>query len=144
MMRRAFALLLVASSVCAAPVPKEVRKAETLQGTWNVVALNSDVEYGNGQLHWTIDSEGNLYKHSGVDFVKPPTDEIHIAFNPKTKGVDYTQPNGMRNYFGIYRLTGDTLTLCFRLTGDARPTAVAAGPDLNLWIMKRVRPEGNR
>ena len=144
MIRRAFALLMFASSVSAAPVPKEVRRAEVFEGTWKVVALNNDEEYGNGQSHWTIDANGALQLHDGTTFSQEAPSNIRIAFDPKTKSVDYTQTSDGRNYPGIYQLSGDTLKMCYRLTGDLRPTTVVAGPDLNLWILKRVRPEGKR
>jgi len=144
MMRRTFVLLMFASSVSAAPVPKEVRNAEKFEGTWRVVGLNNDMEYGNGEAHWTIDADGNLHLHNGVALDRASVSTIRIAFDPKVKSVDYTQTHDGRNYPGIYQLTGDTLKMCYRLTGDVRPTTVAAGPDLNLWILKRVRPEGKR
>jgi uncharacterized protein (TIGR03067 family) len=45
---------------------------------------------------------------------------------------------------GIYRVVGDTLTLCYSRTGSARrPTAFESpeGSGINLIILKRARPK---
>ncbi len=67
-----------------------------------------------------------------------------MTFDRKTRSVNYLELNGGHDYPGLYEFDGDTLKMCFALTGDIRPTAVGTGPDLNLWTFKRVDAVGKK
>jgi uncharacterized protein (TIGR03067 family) len=61
----------------------------------------------------------------------PPTIDIHM------------DPAGRPSWRGIYKVDGDTLTLCL-VTGDQdRPTAFESTPDrpTTVWVFKRVQPK---
>jgi len=134
--------LAIPSALLAAPVPKEVKKEERTEGTWQLEALMAfgrPVGIGAGQ-HWTLDAEGNVTSHQGPVPPANAAKHLRLGFEPKTKAVDYIYTNNAGiNYPGMYELNADTLKVCCNLKGTGvRPTAVDAGPDVYLWTFKRV------
>jgi uncharacterized protein (TIGR03067 family) len=142
----AFAMLLAAPSLFAAPVPKEVRKVEKFEGTWKVVGLDSrgTANAIGDDSYWTIDDAGMLHLHTGAARMQGVPSNIRMTFDRKLRSVNYTELNGGHDYPGLFEIDGDTLKMCFTLTGAVRPAAIGTGPDINLWTFKRVDPEGRK
>jgi uncharacterized protein (TIGR03067 family) len=143
----ALALLALPSLLLAAPVPKEVKKEEKTEGTWqmeSLLAYGRPINFGAGnQQHWTIDAEGQVISHQGPVPPENGRKAFQLVFEPKAKAVDYKYTNGnTTSYPGVYDLTGDTLKICCHMKGQGvRPTTVDAGPDVYLWTFKRVKAE---
>ncbi len=140
MMRFALMLFAIcAGAAPAAPVPKELKKEEKLQGTWKVESL---VNLGNpnpANEYWTIDADGNLSRHPDLAALANSRPSIVLKQDRATKSLDYV--SGQLTYFGLYRLQGDTLEFCLANQGQERPMAIEATPNNYLWTLKRVKTE---
>ena len=141
----AIALLALPSALLAAPVPKEVKKEEKTEGTWQLESLNAFGRMAGiaGGQHWTLDAEGKVTSHLGP---VPPANaqkNIQLVFDPKMKTCDYKYLNGNNiSYPGMYELSGDTLKVACNLRGTGtRPTGADPGPDSYIWTFKRVKEE---
>jgi uncharacterized protein (TIGR03067 family) len=79
---------------------------------------------------WTVVRNGDLRGGS------------QIAINPKKDPpeIDFDPGMGAGGIKGIYRLDGDTLTVCYTLRGD-RPTKVEspAGSQIQMMTLKRIK-----
>ncbi len=145
---RGIALLLFVAYTLplnAAPVPKEL-KAETFAGTWKVVmiAAYGDEESCLSDQHWTIDEQANLTQHVGRKLPAGLAPHVRLTIDPKSRSLEYKYTGGDASFPGLYAFDGDTLKVCYKLTGDAkRPSEVMAGQDVYLWILKRVK-EGKK
>jgi uncharacterized protein (TIGR03067 family) len=62
--------------------------------------------------------------------------KIDPTKNPKQ--ITLTLDNSKKSLFGIYKLEGDALTICF---GEKRPTAFKAREGATLWVLKREKRE---
>ncbi len=139
---RLFAILALAVIACplhAAPVPKELKKDQTLQGTWKVESIVIFGQPSAENLYWTIDTEGNLIRHSDPIAPANAARTIVLKQDLATKSLDYLA--GHMTFLGVYRLGGDTLEFCLAKQGEARPAAIEATPRTYLWTLKRVKPE---
>ena len=138
-----FALLLIAicaGSSPAAPVPKELKNNDKIQGTWKVESLVNFGKPSTENLYWTIDAEGNLSRHPDPDNpAKNIPRLVVLKQDRETKSLDYV--SGQTTYLGLYRLQGDTLEFCLARQGAERPTAIEATPNNYFWTLKRVKPE---
>lgn len=136
---RGIALLLIAVSASAshaAPVPKELKKDEKIQGTWKVESLVNHGKPSTENLYWTISAEGNLCRHESL--ADPRTGgNVILKQDRATMSLDYVA--GQTTYFGIYRLRGDTLEFCLSDSGAERPATIEATPKNYLWTLKRIR-----
>ena len=145
--RTALAVLILGPALFAAPVPKEVKKEEKTEGTWQLetqLAYGRPINFGaNSRQHWTLDAEGHVINHQGPVPPENARKAFQLVFETKSKAVDYKYTNGNNTrYPGMYELSGDTLKVCCNLKGTGvRPTTVDAGPDVYVWTFQRVKPE---
>lgn len=152
-MIRPFAILIcigAASVLIAAPVPKEVKKEDRFEGTWQIESVNAFgrvVQFnGANNQHWTLDAEGNMKSHQGPAVPDGAKSFIQLAFDPKLKTVEYKYTNGNNiNYPGVYELVGDSLKVCCNLRGTGtRPANTDPAMDSYIWTLKRVKPEDKK
>lgn len=145
----ALALLAFSSALAAAPVPREIKKEEKFEGTWQIestVAFGRLVNVGAANQHWTLDAEGNMKSHNGPVAPDNARSYIQLVIDSKAKTLDYKYTQqGNPTYPGVYELTGDTLKVCCNLKGTGtRPTTAESGPDVYLWTLKRVKAEAKK
>ena len=137
---RLLALMLIAigsAASPAAPVPKELKKDEKIQGTWKVESLVSLGRPATENLFWTIDADGGLSRHADLAAPGNGLRPVVLKQDRLAKSLDYIAGN--LTYFGLYRLDADTLEFCLANQGQERPTAIEATQTNYLWTLKRVK-----
>ena len=138
----ALALLLIALPLSAAPVPKELARVETFDGTWTVESLVTFGRASSENLLWTIDAEGNLLRHDPSVAAGTAGQTIRLGFDRQTKALEWSQ--GATTFVGVYRPSGDKLEICLAMQGAARPKEVEAGPKNYLWTLRRSAAEAKK
>ena len=140
------ALAFAFTSAVAAPVPKGVKRAATLEGDWQLEA-----EERNGQPTQRLSSGHNLWRVTTGTLVL-------IADDPRKQSSEYpgalvTEPGsgdkpGVFEYTlhvngyhrcGVYELTGDTLRVAFSKDPKTRPTQLTSEGNGFLYTFKRVK-----
>jgi uncharacterized protein (TIGR03067 family) len=108
------------------------KEIELLRGTWSVdVAAGGDTLKGKFAIYGDESFEINL----GGNHVNGAR-KIDPTKNPKE--ITLTPDGSNKSLLGIYKLEGDTLTLCF---GEKRPTDFKAKEGPTLWVLKREKPQ---
>ena len=145
MPRHLVALLLIATPVTAAPVPKALQvKGARLDGTWEVVCteLGGEVRLGTGQT-WEIDGETVVLRNNGQ-----VGGSAHYTLVVPTDGgadaVDFTTVYDKSGETVLQRgrrvTDGDTLTLYLAMRGE-RPAEAKAGKGVIVYSFRRVKVE---
>jgi uncharacterized protein (TIGR03067 family) len=115
---------------------------EKLQGTWLLTALERDgTAVPKAQLekvHLKITFKGNQVTFEYSDHSELGTYQVEPTANPKTIDV-VTELDTSK---GIYRLEGDSLTICGVPNGEERPTEFTTkrGTRQTLFVLKRQKP----
>jgi uncharacterized protein (TIGR03067 family) len=115
-----------------------------LQGTWLPTAAEvSENPFGEATLKiMKLVVEGDKYAVTVGISVDLGTIRIDPAAKPKTMDIISTDgPNQGKTFLAIYELNGDTLRICYDLTGKVRPTEFKTrkGEPLFLATYKRAK-----
>ena len=142
MIRALLTLFLAASpTLFAAPVPKELRKAFEIEGTWEMVAISPygrDLKFKRG-LHWSFDAQGHMTSSAGPG-TPVSKSSLQFTFHREDKTAEYRSQAGERVCPGLFKMEGDTLIICCNLKANGeRPKTIAVGPDHYVWTMKRAK-----
>jgi uncharacterized protein (TIGR03067 family) len=137
-------LACMAGLLLAAPAPdkKDPTKEdqEKIQGTWKVEAGEiGGVKNPDRLLKIQLVFSGEkIVSKSGDDEKEKGTFQLDAT--PKFKTIDVRTDDQLVH--GIYKLDGDTLTICLDESGEARPAEFASkeGSKVALVILKRVKP----
>ena len=140
---RRLALLPLAVILIAWPARGDDPKADDkpIQGTWNL----TEAELAGMKLplkDLTLTLDNGKYEVKAPGELDKGTYTIDAAKKPKHVDVKGTEgPNQGKTYPGIYELDGDTLKICYDLSGKARPKEfkTAAGTQLFLATYKRKK-----
>jgi uncharacterized protein (TIGR03067 family) len=141
-------LLIGLAVVVAAPAPKEAPKKEaTIVGEWigeKAVSGGKELPVPPGGISMGFNADGTLTLHEGGKGnvktgsykIDPKKDPPEIDLSPPADKKDDT-------ILGIYKLEGDTLTLCFQKGGPGRPTKFESpeGDRSVVITMKRVKKD---
>ena len=142
MLLKPFALLTLMLSFALAARSGEAEEGDTLQGTW----LPSAAELGGtmfpDEIRKTIKLviQGDKYTVT----VGPTVDQGTVKLNPaaKPKALDITGtdgPNKGRTILAIYEREGDTLRVCYDLSGKGRPTEFKTQAGTQLFLVTYQR-----
>lgn len=98
-----------------------------LQGSWRITSVEMDGRPMPAQGAIVIDGDRFTTTAMGAEY--EGTIEIDPGKRPKRFDLVFTTgpENGNRS-LGIYRLDGDSWTICLSVTGKTRPTAFATAP----------------
>lgn len=139
------ACLLVSALTFAQDPKAKADDATLMQGSWTIVEAElggtpfpaestKDMTLVNAKGSYVLKSKGPEDKGTtAIDATKTPK-QLDI------KGTD--GPNKGKTFLCIYEIDGDTLKVCYDLSGKARPTEfkTTAGTMLFLVKYKRVKP----
>lgn len=138
----ALGVVSVAAPASAAPGPKEPAGRGPIVGSWRLETIDGrppvvpEVETfgpdGTRVVRARIDGREDVDKSGYVTRPKASPAELDFVFGPKTEPIQ-----------GIYKVEGDTLTICYRRSGaGGRPTEFKhVGNDIALCVYKRVKPD---
>jgi uncharacterized protein (TIGR03067 family) len=148
-MRRIVPLIVAVGWLAGADGPKNERAAkdiEALQGNWTMISLEingEDVSKEQVQSAKLV-VKGDRYAPVFDDRIYSETFTVDPDKSPKA--IDFTYTDGPRKgetVKGIYKLEGDTYTMCRAIKAeDERPKTFATGRDsgLALVVWKRSKP----
>lgn len=106
----------------APPAPRGVVTTDDgkrLEGWWDIVTMD-DGRGPTPHRDKELIRDGKLF-HSGTLRNREPGQPIRFDTTKSPKQFDVETVPG-KFYHGIYRIEGDTLTLCFGKRGEPRPT----------------------
>jgi RNA polymerase sigma-70 factor (ECF subfamily) len=133
--------------VLGADAPKKddaAKDLEKFQGTWTLVSAEhngvkaSEENLKNAGVTLAVKDEKFTLKTAGGNV--EGSIKLDPAKKPKAYDATGTDPTGNKqDSVGIYKLDGDTLTVCFVLAGKERPTEFKAdaGSEAVLEVFKR-------
>jgi uncharacterized protein (TIGR03067 family) len=127
----------------AGPLAAVQAERQKLQGTWRMdVPVPKDAQ---GMLGQAIQEVRYIFRGSqwgmtvGGPQFQPMMQSFAIDPSQEPKAIDLTTPDG-KVIHGIYRLDGETLTLCLdydpQNTGRPRPTTFGAQPGVTLAVLR--------
>ena len=147
-MRTTLVAAIVAVAVCGAGRADDKaadKEGKMLEGTWQLV----EGEVGGRTFPPQVAQGIKLTLSPGKYVVMAESkDEGTVKYfpdaSPKALEVTGTDgPNKGKTFPAIYELKGDTLTVCYDLSGKARPTEFKSKPNTLLFLAtyKRVKPQ---
>ena len=103
--------------------------AKNWQGTWKLVSTIYDGQPQTADMEWIVDGDHYNIRLDGqlhndpypftLDASRKQIDVVHHETPPGTYGGELK---------GIYQISGDSLTVCYDLTGQRYPTSFDAKP----------------
>jgi len=145
MLLKPFAVFTLMLSFSLAARSGDVKDGDTIQGTW----LPSMAELGGKMFPDEVRKTIKLVVKDGKYTVTAgkKVDQGTVKLNPaaKPKELDITGtdgPNKGKTILAIYERNGDTLRVCYDLSGKGRPTEFKTreGTQLFLVTYKREKP----
>jgi uncharacterized protein (TIGR03067 family) len=143
-MRRFLPLfLLLALTVAAAPFPKPDATKEDLkliQGEWVCIhAIEGGRPDADFKETLSFEVSSGTWMNTWIKRGDDGAFSITTVLDPKKKHLDFEQIN-QKTCMGIYRLEGDTLTICFRTS--SRPLDLSGSqPDTWRRVYRRKKQE---
>jgi uncharacterized protein (TIGR03067 family) len=100
---------------------------QTLQGTWTMVETTWDGQPQPGEMQWVV--EGNQYRIRVDQRLNP--DPYQFTLDTEHRRIDVFHHDTPPGTFGgklkgIYKLSGDSLTVCYDLTATRYPDSYKA------------------
>jgi uncharacterized protein (TIGR03067 family) len=120
----------------------EAKDADTLQGTWLPTAAELGGEKFPDEVRKTIklvimDDKYTVNVGAQVD---RGTAKLIPSAKPKAMDITGTDgPNKGKTILAIYEQEGDTLRVCYDLTGKSRPTEFKTKPGTQLFLVTYQR-----
>jgi uncharacterized protein (TIGR03067 family) len=139
-------LALAAGLLTAAEPPAADARAQEeqrLQGTWTATAVEITGMVLPNDFDLRLVFKGNVATfHLNGNVILAATARLEPEFTTKLIDLTFTQGEQKgQTWAGIYRLEGDTFTLCLMLREKERPSEFASRADSNtaLVVFKRER-----
>jgi uncharacterized protein (TIGR03067 family) len=135
-------LLVVLPARADTPKDTETKKdGEKFQGKWTVASIeeNSKPAPADELAKLEVTIKGDLFT---VKIKDEGNKEMTIKLDPtqKPRTIDLVPKNTKdKTVLGIYKLDGDTLTICGTEEKKERPTEFTAGPGITTVVLKRAK-----
>ena len=145
-MKKLITMLVVAASLTAFASGSPDDDAKAVQGNWKPVTAELAGKPMPDAVMQTISLKLDHGKYEVFVGDKPDkgTYTLEAATNPKSITVTGTEgPNHGKTFPAIYELTGNTLRICYDLSGAKRPTEfkTVAGTKLYLVTYQRKKEQ---
>jgi uncharacterized protein (TIGR03067 family) len=142
MLRKSFALLALLLSFALAAAHGDGKDGDTNDGTW----LPSEAELAGKKLPDEIRKtiklviEGDKYTVTVGKEVDKGTVKRNASAKPKEMDITGTEgPNKGKTFLAIYERDGDTLRICYDLSGKGRPTEFKTKEGTPLFLVTYKR-----
>jgi uncharacterized protein (TIGR03067 family) len=140
------AVLLLAFLVEPAPAADTAKQEqEKLQGNWTVTAYTASGKKAEAKefAAWRLIVSGNeMTARDGIDLLSAYVFKLDPSATPRLIDLDVTSgPDKDKKVLGLYKLEGETLTVCVAEPDKPRPTAFASkeGSGHLLFVFKREK-----
>ena len=134
-------LVALGSTALAAPVPKEVRKADSLDGLWEITSMEVFGQPKAGpKQRWKIGDGAITVEQivpNAAARIRPPI-RIGVDAGASPKALDYNVQGPVARP-AIYEVDGDTLKILMATPGAGRPKAMKSDESTVLYVFKRVK-----
>jgi len=102
---------------------------KALQGKWTLVSATENGAPQTGDMQWIVDGDAYTVRYNQQTDPTP----VKITLDAGRKRIDavhHETPAGTYGgkFKGIYELSGNTLRICYDLTGTSYPASFDAGP----------------
>jgi len=135
------ATLLIAAATRPAFADDTTKDEEKILGAWTVISFaeggQKAPEAALQDMTVTFTADGKMTTKRGE---QEETSTFKLDPSKKIKEIDGTNAQG-KTANGIYKLEGDSLTICFARAAGDRPTEFASpdGTKIVLTVLKRVQ-----
>lgn len=141
MIRILVAILLSLGFAMAAPVPRELRNAPTLFGTWRegVPDLNEPGKFTSH--YWSIDEKHQVAFGQNPEEARAAGKSEIFKCDHSNGHCDHSLVHGNQtqaHFQGRYELNGDRLTIILDTSGKSRPKSVREA-GFSVWHLERVK-----
>jgi uncharacterized protein (TIGR03067 family) len=145
MHRRGVVALLAVLAVASFARGSEDKDGKAIQGTWLPMAAELAGQEFPAEVRKTIKLviDGEKYTVTVGAAVDEGTIKLDSSKTPKTMTVTGTKgPNQGKTFPAIYELTGDSLKICYDLSGQAHPAEFKTKPGTQLYLVtyQRAKP----
>jgi len=133
-------VLVVAGSLAAWGA--EGTDREAMQGTWRPAAaeLAGSKFPEEVRKSITLVVEGDRYMVTAGATADKGTIKLDPSAKPKALDITGTDgPNKGKTFLAIYELDGDTLRICYDLSGKSRPAEFKTKPETQLFLVTYQR-----
>jgi uncharacterized protein (TIGR03067 family) len=113
-----------------------------IQGTWLAATGELGGKKYPDEVLKTIKLVIKDDKYTVTVGTKPDKGTLKVDPTAKPRSIDITGtegPNKGKTILAIYELTGDTLRICYDLSGKARPAEFQTKPDTKLFLVTYQR-----
>jgi uncharacterized protein (TIGR03067 family) len=127
--------LLAASSA-------DTKDVDAIQGTWLPSSAELAGQKFSDEVRKTIKLaiKGDKYTATVGTQVDQGTVKLNPSADPKSLGITGTDgPNKGKTILAIYELDGDTLRVCYDLSGKSRPTEFKTKAETQLFLVTYQR-----
>jgi uncharacterized protein (TIGR03067 family) len=140
-------LTITAGLAAGGPDNEGAAELKRLAGSWQAVSYALDGKEAPAEdlkkVKLRIDAHGKTAAQSEGKTFLASTIRVDPGWNPKTIDIAFTEGDRKgKTALGIYKLDGDTLTICRANPGKDRPSAFSSTPGSGLTLMsyRRDRP----
>ena len=138
MLPKVFASLVLVCAFTSATWGADVKDGDAIQGTW----LASEAELAGKKLPDEVRKSIKLVLKDENYAVGVDKGTVKLDPTAKPKSMDITGkdgPNKGKTYLAIYELDGDTLRICYDLSGKGHPAEFKTKAETQLFLVTYKR-----